>query len=309
MHRVVRGTWIMAVFLLLPAAASAQAGPPIAEWPEGAEEAEPPLAAAAPRATAPEAAPDTVVLSVGGDAPEEDARRAREAVAAALTEDGALVLDGSDLSLRIPPARLGGCRDGACAYSLGRELGVSLVAAVATWGASGASSITVSLVVGPDRSYAATETIAGGDLAAAARAAVAAAQAARRRALLIGGAMPSDPDAQPTDPSERPVVERRQRSLEEIVLPSVLGLVGLALLSTSIYALIDQQCDVRGGSGVCLRGSDPNFGLGVLFAVTGALSVAGAILWLAVGGNPTPMGPIEVVLGPDGGGVTARGHF
>lgn len=313
----------MALVLLLPAPTWAQTTAPSSEHASSADataeepatpaEVATPIEEAAPMVIE-ELAPDTVVLSVGGDASEEDARRAREAVAAALTETGAIVLGESDLSLRVSPARLRGCTDTACAHALGRELRVSLVAAVATWGESGASSLTVSLVLGRDRSYAATETIRGGDLPAAARAAVAAAQAARRRALLIGGAVSADPDAESDDRVERPgsqtgEPERHERSLEEWVLPGLLGVVGLALAATSVYALLDQQCALRGGSGVCLRGSDPNYGLGVLFAVTGALSVAGAILWLAVGGSPASMGPIDVVLGPDGGGVVGRGRF
>src|SRR5690606_10887265 len=66
------------------------------------------LAAAAP-AAAQEAQHDVVVLSVGGDAPEDAAREVRQAVAAALEADGLRVLPEAELALRVPPGRLHGC--------------------------------------------------------------------------------------------------------------------------------------------------------------------------------------------------------
>ena len=114
-----------------------------------------------------------VVLSVGGDAPEAAAREVREAVAAALVEDGLRVMPEGDLALRFPPSRLRGCDSAACAWALGRELGVSMVAAVATWQREGrAASITVSLVVGERRAHAASEDVGERTIAQAAALAV-----------------------------------------------------------------------------------------------------------------------------------------
>lgn len=259
---------------------------------------------------------DAVVLSVGGDAPEAVAREAREAVAATLEGDGLRVYPEGELALRMPPARLRGCDSIACAYRLGRELGVSMVAAVATWSSDGApSSVTVSLVVAERRAHAATEELGGRTLREAAAAAARGAQDARGRALLVEGstgaasATEHAGDARETGATEIEPEAPRERPLEEYVLPTILGVVGLGLVAASVYALMPEQCELRGPSGACLRGHGPNVGLGAVFAVTGGLAVAGAILWLIVGGSPPTMGRIDVVLAPDGGGLSWRDSF
>lgn len=253
---------------------------------------------------------DAVVLSVGGDAPAALAREAREAVASALEAEGLRVLPEGDLALRVPPARLRGCDSAACAWRLGRELGVSMVAAVATWrGEAGAASVTVSLVVGADRAHAASEDVEEAGVAAAAARALRDAQRARQRALLVEGRAPRVSDPEPAEDRADEPPPRRERSLEEYVLPGILGVVGLGLVAASVYALMPEQCELPGASGVCLRGSGPNVGVGVVAAITGGLSIAGAILWLLVGGTPPTMGAIDVVLGPEGGGVGWTGTF
>lgn len=345
MRLVTPGAILVLVGLLVaPAAAAAQAptqaqtqppAGPEAETPEAetpaadtTPEAEAAEAQAAEAQPAPEAAgvepaappptaeepnrPDVAVLSVGGDASRSDARRARAAVAAALRGDGMTPLPDSDVSLRISPSRLSGCQETRCAFAFGAELDVAFVAAVTTWaGDDGPSSVTVSLILGADRAYAATEDVGGPGLAAAASAAVSGAQDARRRAVIVEGASsapdPHEPDEEEDDRDE--TVLSRERSLEEWILPSLLGVVGLGLVGTAVYALLDEQCEVRGVSGVCLKGSAPNYGLGILFSITGALSIGGAILWLIVGGQPQNAGSIDMVIGPDGGAVGYRGRF
>ncbi len=262
-----------------------------------------------------EAGSHVVVLTVGGDAPEAIAREAREGVASALEADGLRVLPEGELALRMPPSRLHGCGSVACAWELGRELRVSMVAAVATWTSGGAaSSVTVSLVVGERRAHAATEELGARTLREAAEAAVRGAQDARARALLVegsSGAMEDEAEHE-AEGGATPEIEpplRRERSLEEWVLPTILGVVGLGLVAASVYALLPEQCDLRGESGTCLRGNGPNVGLGAVFAVTGGLAVAGAILWLIVGGTPPSLGRIDVVLGPSGGGAVWRDTF
>jgi hypothetical protein len=289
------------------------------------------LCAAAPAAAQnAEDAYHVVVLSVGGDAPEALAREVREAVAVALAADGLRVLPEADVALRVPPSRLRGCSSTACAWELGRELGVSMVAAVATWHTDGrADSITVSLVVGRDRAHAASADSGRRSIAATAAAAVRGAQDARARAMNVersAASAPSERESaasegadgergaiEPTTgsaPAERaPVARDRGRSLEEWVLPGILGAVGLAFAAGAVYALMPEECELSGPSGACLRGSAPNVGLGVLLAVTGGLSVAGAIVWAIVGGMPAEMGRIDVVLGPEGGGLGWRGTF
>lgn len=262
-----------------------------------------------------------VVLSVGGDAPERDAREVRQAVAAALGRDGVRVLPEGELALRVPPSRLTGCDDARCARSLGRELSVAMVAAVATWQQEGqTASITVSLLLGEAEAYAASEEVEGRTIAEAAAAAVRGAQNARGRAsTLAAEAAESEPAAETEveveveeASNESPASETSEppeRSLEEWVLPGVLGVVGLALVAGAVYALMPEECTLEGASGVCLRGNGPNMGLGVLFGITGGLSIAGALVWLIVGGLPADMGNIDVVLGPDGGGLGWRGTF
>ncbi len=190
-----------------------------------------------------------------------------------------------------------------------------MVAAVATWTSGGAaSSVTVSLVVGERRAHAATEELGARTLREAAEAAVRGAQDARARALLVEGSSGAAEDEaeHEAEGGATPEIEpplRRERSLEEWVLPTILGVVGLGLVAASVYALLPEQCDLRGESGTCLRGNGPNVGLGAVFAVTGGLAVAGAILWLIVGGTPPSMGRIDVVLGPSGGGAVWRDTF
>lgn len=285
--------------------------------PASAQDGEPVESEARSEAAEPdpeEAGYHVVVLSVGGDAPEGVAREAREAVAAALVAEGLRVLPEGDLALRFPPSRLRGCDSAACAWALGRELGVSMVAAVATWQREGrAASITVSLVTGERRAHAASEDVGERTIQETAARAVRGAQDARARALIVEGSAGAEPDeAEDERDSNAPLVEEqrpRERSLEEYVLPGVLGAVGLALAASAVYALMPEECSVVGASGVCLRGDAPNIGLGVVFAITGGLSIAGAIIWLVVGGMPSSMGRIDVVLGPDGGGLGWRGTF
>lgn len=259
------------------------------------------------------AAQDVMVLSLGGDAPDDVAAQARSAVAIALQQDGMSLLSEADLSMRVPPARLAECHATACAWAISAELGVSMVAGVTTWATEGhAASVTVSLIVGAERAYTASANVTGDNLLAAARAAVTEAQNARGRALIIEGTAAPDSDVE--TPDEAAIDESQQgepgtdalhaeRPLEQWILPSILGVVGLGLVGLSVYAMLDQDCQQRGASGVCLRGSDPNYGLGVTMAVVGALSLVGAVIWLIVGGTPASQGDIDVVMDARGVGV------
>jgi hypothetical protein len=255
-------------------------------------------------------APHVVVLSMGGDAPEAIAREAREAVAAGLAQDGMRVLSEGDVALRMPPSRLRDCSDIACAHALGLELGVATVAAVTVWmTGEAASAVTVSLIVSETRAHTASEDVRT-NLAAASSAAVRGAQQARSRALLVEGSV--DPERAVREAEERAVIpppEAQERPIEQYVLPTIMGALGLVFVGTSVYALMDEQCSLRGASGVCLRGDRPNIGLGAILAVVGGLAVAGAIVWLVLGGQPQAGGAVDVVVGPDGGGLSWRGSF
>lgn len=272
------------------------------------------VACAAPAAAQEVAQHDVVVLSVGGDAPESLAREARESVAAVLVHDGMRIFPEAELALRMPPSRLRACDSIACAWSIARELGVSMVAAVTTWQQDGrADSVSVSLIVG-EQTYTATEELEERTLAEAAALAARGAQNARARAFYPEATALERSETSTADDGDAPSVEPEeseapQRSLEEYVLPGILGVVGLALSAGAVYALMPEECTLMGPSGVCLQGHGPNVGLGTVFAITGGLSVAGAIVWLLVGGKPTPMGRIDVVLGPEGGGLEWHASF
>lgn len=261
-------------------------------------------------------APDVAVLSVGGDASRTQARRARRAVAAALVAEGMTPVPDADVALQVSPSALAACSDAACAYTFAAPLNVRMVAVVTTWaGDDGPSSLTVSLLLGPRRSHSATEDVGDDGLQRAATRAVRGAQESRRQALLVSGvsAEPDDPtEIDEPEPNERQEsFLNRDRPLEQWVLPSLLGIVGIGLVGTAVYALLDEQCDQFAASNpeICLRGTRPNYGLGILFSVTGALSIAGAILWLVVGGEPAQTGTIDVVLSPEGGGASYSGRF
>ncbi|MGE0791340.1 MAG: hypothetical protein AB7S26_37040 [Sandaracinaceae bacterium] len=271
---------------------------------------------------------EVVVLAMGGDAPRDASGRAREAVLSALVAEGAHVLPDADVAMRIAPSRLASCRSASCAWTIATELSVPTAATVALWMDGDAlGTVSLSLIVSADRTFSGSAAVADGDLAAAATRALAEARAAQRRSLLVEGpaaARPHDGEdgsstdvtepnplgpthLEPEQPGDSPF--RAERSLEEWILPSLLGVVGLALVGLSVYALLDEQCDVRGASGDCLRGTAPNIGVGATFAVTGALAIAGGIIWLIVGGAPPNQERIDVVLGPDGGGAVWRGAF
>ncbi|MFK7987167.1 MAG: hypothetical protein AB8I08_14180 [Sandaracinaceae bacterium] len=261
--------------------------------------------------------PDVAVLSVGGDASRSQARRTRQAVAAALVAEGMTPVPDADVALRVPPSALSACGDAACAYGFAESLNVRMVAVVTTWaGESGPSSLTVSLLLGRRRSHSATEDVGDDGLQRAATRAVRGAQDARRQALLVSGvsAEPDDPSEDEIDPEDDGREENflnRDRPLEQWVLPSLLGVVGIGLVGTAVYALLDETCDRFSSSmpEVCLRGSRPNYGLGILFSVTGVLSIAGAVLWLAVGGEPAQTGNIVVVFNATATAAIYTGQF
>ena len=145
-------------------------------------------------------------------------------------------------------------------------------------------------------------------LDAAARHAVTEAQESRRRALIVEGTQApvhtaATPEVAQVDDPHADDSLHRDRPLEEWILPSILAAVGLALTGAAVYAMLDEQCERVGGSGVCLRGSRPNYGLGATFSVLGVLSIAGAIIWLVVGGQPASTGDIDVVFDARGAGV------
>jgi len=273
-------------------------------------------------AASPARAADAVVLSVGGDAPAEAAMDARRAAAEVLGGDGVDVLPEADLAVRIAPARLRALSSLDEARALAFELEARLLVAVAVWrGAEGtaAGEVTVSLVAGA-RNFTATVAVGSEGTGAAAAEAVRAARRQQTEALVLLG--PSAPDTRVRPAAEQsasgpdedvapgPAAPPRAPQGQDVVAPTMLGACGLAGVGLGAYALLGEVCEVRGPSGTCLRGDGPNAPAGVTLAVAGGLSVVGAVVWLVTGAAALPTQPrIDVVLGPSGGSLGARGMF
>jgi hypothetical protein len=93
-----------------------------------------------------------------------------------------------------------------------------------------------------------------------------------------------------------------------ILGPGLLAAIGAAGIGLGVWATLDPTCSLRGASGTCLRGEENNVGLGILFIATGALSLAGAIIWWVTGAAAPPTEPrVDIVIGPGSAGV--RGSF
>jgi hypothetical protein len=89
----------------------------------------------------------------------------------------------------------------------------------------------------------------------------------------------------------------------------MLAAFGAAGVGLGVYGLLDGTCELRGALGTCLRGEDPNVPVGVTLTVAGILALGGAVVWFVTGAVVADQPRIDVVLGPDGGAVMARGRF
>lgn len=269
-------------------------------------------------------AAEALVLSIGGDAPDALAREARDAVAAALTADGVSVVPEAELALRIPPARLRGLTSLQDARVLAFELEARVIVGVAVWMRAeseppAAESVAVSLLAG-SRSFSATCGVGEGGVAAAAGEAMRDVRQQQTRSMLVegpgGGALEEEEeegDESPGTGSGTGAGGAAGRGDQtpgfDIVGPTMLGAFGAAGIGLGVYALLDGTCELRAPTGTCLRGDEPNVPLGVTFTVGGALALAGAVIWFVTGAVVVDTTPIEIVLGPEGGGVWARGEF
>lgn len=260
-----------------------------------------------------------LVAPLGGDAPGAMVLEALDAVRATLAAEGFAVVDPADVAT-IDPARLAEARRLDDLRPVATELGASGIATVAVWTSDGAaSSVIVSLAPGA-RSFSATHAVDASGLGEAAVAATRAALLRRRDALLVSAGTSADRteepelatahDTPPPPPHDDGVIQNGQ--LFGIVGPGLLAALGAAGIGAGVYASLDETCDYHAPSGVCLRGERPNYALGIVFIGAGTLALAGAIVWWILGAESeeSSSGPrIDVVMGPDGGGVTARGRF
>lgn len=278
-------------------------------------------------------AADALVLSIGGDAPAEVAEEARAAASAALEEDGASVVPHGEVVLRIAPSRLRGVASLGDARALAFELEARMIVGVAVWmradaDPTAADSVAVSLMVGA-RTFAATREIGEAGLAAASADAMHDVRGQQTRAVMIEGpggdaGAANDADAagggegegegEAGDPATPPRSQTGTADTTpafDVIGPTMLGAFGAAGIGLGIYSVLDGTCERRAPiSGDCLLGEEPNLAVGITLTVAGTLAVAGAIIWLATGAAVVADQPrIDVVLGPEGGAVSARGTF
>jgi hypothetical protein len=283
-------------------------------------------ASAEPAAEEPAAAWGAIVLSFGGDGSEPMNAEARDGVTAALVAQGFSVLDEAEIAARIPPARLTGAASVDALRAVASELGAESVATVAVWTSDAvADSVIVSVApAAGGRSFSATEHVREAGLLAAARAATLGALERRTRAAVLDGgsgsaasgteaAVELTPEPAPEDD---PWAENARPSGGEpeaifgIVGPGLLLALGAAGLGLGIYAVLDENCELRAAiSRDCLRGDAPNTALGVLLIIGGALSAAGAAVWWITGATTTNEPRVDGVVREDGGMLRARGVF
>lgn len=273
---------------------------------------EPPPPSASP---APADAPDRyLVAPLGGDAPEALSAEACDAVRATLAAEGFGVVDPADAAT-ISPARFAAARRLDDLRPIATELGATAIATVAVWTSDGAASSVIVSIAPGERSFSATEAVSS-SLGQSASDAVHAALGRQRDALLVGGGTTRTHDTERHDPPpaehhDEGVIQNGQ--LFGIVGPGLLAALGAAGIGGGVYASLDETCDQRAPSGLCLRGERPNYALGIVFIGAGALALAGAIVWWVLGADTeeASAGPrIDVVVLPEGGGyLGARGRF
>lgn len=309
---------LLVASLLVPAGALAQDA---AAAPEGAD--------TAPAAVEPAAAWGAIVLSFGGDGTDAMNAEARDGVTAGLVAQGFSVLDEAEIAARVPPARLSGAGSVDALRAIATELGAESVATVAVWTSDGAAdSVIVSIApAAGGRSFSATEHVGEEGLAAASRAAALAALSRRTRAAVLAGGTGSVPtetetaleaeasaeaEAEEDDPwaEEDPRSQGGPEAIFGIVGPGLLLALGGAGIGLGIYAVLDENCELRAPmSGECLRGDAPNTALGVLLIVGGVLSAGGAAVWWITGAASSSEPRVDGVVLREGGMLRVRGVF
>lgn len=283
-------------------------------------------------------AEDVLVVPVGGDASEAERGRLVDAVASLLRAEGFDVAVPADLVHRVPPSRLASSSASVeQASRLASELAIARLVCVSAWsGPSGLAEVALSFhALGEGRSI--RSATAGGEFDSAQplddvlAPMIARLLASEREAALLdpGTTMPApraqreqsatasvpiaETRASPSEPAgaaDAPTAPRRgPEPLFGILGPGLLAAIGAAGVGLGVWASLDPSCELRGATtGVCLRGEENNLGVGILLIATGALSLAGAVVWWITDAQPPPNEPrIDVVLGPSALGL--RGWF
>jgi hypothetical protein len=281
---------------------------------------------------APVRAEDVVVLTFGGDALASHQRQAREAAAEALRSDGASVVPEARIAERIAAARLRSLTDLREARLIAFELEARWALLVQIEAREEVdppepTAVEVALLAGA-RTFRASEPVGERGLASAVAAAVRAVRAAQTRAVVIEGGSPAPSEggagavtgagggagagvrAVAGAASDAGGGAGAGAASDAVVGPTMLAAIGAAGVGLGVYAVLDGTCELRGASGICLRGEDPNIPMGVVLTVAGILALGGAAIWFLTGAGAPPAQPrIDVVLGPGGGVVTAEGRF
>ena len=264
-------------------------------------------------------AADAVVLSAGG--PGGLADEARIAAIDALAADGVAVVPDAEVALRIAPARLRAVAGIEQARGIAFELEARSAVVIAVWPREGveppqAESVVISLFIG-SRSFSATEAVGEAGLTGAVAAAVRAVRSQQTQAMLAdpdlgsgtgaGAGSGAGAASGPGAPEEAPP---SGAPFYDIIGPTMLLAFGAAGIGLGAYALLDGTCERRGAMGTCLRGEDPNVPAGATLVVAGGLALVGAVIWFITGASVgSDQTRIDIVLGPEGGAVGARGQF
>jgi len=264
-------------------------------------------------------AEDVLVLSLGGDADAALRAPVLQQVQDLLVADGFVVAGPSELVHRVPPSRLAPSTP-AEAVTLAADLSIPRVVCVSVWAVEGhITELSLSLQALSGRRSARDSTATAivqpteEARALAVRTMVTQVLASERAASMLDPARVSTVAPEP-DPEETPqpapgaLAPGEPEPLFGIIGPGLLTAIGAAGLGLGIWGVLDETCDLRGASGLCLRGESNNVGVGAVLIITGAASLAGAIAWWII--TPTvPASPsrIDIALGPTS--LHVRGTF
>lgn len=261
-------------------------------------------------------AEDVLVISLGGDADAALRAPVLQQVQDLLVADGFVVAGPSELVHRVPPSRLAPTTP-AEAVTLAADLSIPRVVCVSVWAVEGRiTELSLSLQALSGRRSARDSTATAivreptdDARILAVRTMVTQVLASERAASMLDPARVSTVTPEPA-PEETPdaLAPGEPEPLFGIIGPGLLTAIGAAGLGLGIWGVLDATCDVRGASGLCLRGESNNVGVGAVLIITGAASLAGAIAWWVI--TPTvPASPsrIDVAIGPTS--LHLRGTF
>ncbi len=266
-------------------------------------------------------AEDVLVVSLGGDADASLRTPVLQRVQDLLVADGFVVAGQAELVHRVPPSRLT-LSAPSDAVMLAADLSIPRVVCVSVWAVEGhITELALSLHALSGRRSARESTATAivreprtdEALLLAVRTMVTQVLASERAAAMLDPARvtaeaPVDDAPPTTTPAPAAATQSATEPLFGIIGPGLLTAIGAAGLGLGVWGVLDATCDLRGASGVCLRGESNNVGVGAILIITGAASLAGAIAWWVLSPPaPESASRIDLVLGPTGAAL--RGTF